>query len=126
MTTSPDQRIGIMDGAAALPRKNGELVFAAPWEGRVFGMAVALHDRDLYAWDDFRDQLIAEITAAEARGEAAGYYERWLASFETLLVGRGVITRAELDARTAEYASGERDDDHHHHHHHDHDHDHGH
>ena len=61
MSATPDQRIGLMDGVAALPRKNGELVFAAPGEGRVFGMAVALSDCRVYAWDDFRAALIAEI-----------------------------------------------------------------
>jgi nitrile hydratase accessory protein len=111
MTTGLDRRVGAMDGPAALPRKNGELVFAAPWEGRVFGMAVALHDRQEYGWDDFRAQLITEIATAEARGASSSYYECWLASFETLLVGRGLVTREELDARTAEYASGARDDD---------------
>ena len=53
-------------------------------------------------------------------------HERWLASLETLLLDKGLVTPEELDARTAEYASGERDDDwdpdHHHpdgdHHHH--------
>jgi nitrile hydratase accessory protein len=111
MVAERDRRIGDLDGAAALPRQNGELAFAAPWEGRVFGMAVALHDRQVYGWDDFRAQLIAEIAVAEARGASSTYYERWLAAFETLLVARGIVTGTELDARTAEYASGERDDD---------------
>ena len=89
-----------------MPRKNGELVFEAPWEGRVFGMAVALSDNQCYAWDDFRDRLAAEIAAAEEHGDDSGYYERWLASFERLLLDTGVVTAAELDARTAEYATG--------------------
>jgi nitrile hydratase accessory protein len=110
----PDTRIGLMDGAAGLPRKNGELVFEAPWEGRVFGMAVALSDRRLYDWEEFRQRLIGEIAQADAGGAATSYYERWLAAFESLLVGRGFVMPAELDERTAEYASGERDDDHDH------------
>jgi nitrile hydratase accessory protein len=111
MTAELDRRIGDMGGEAALPRKNGELVFAAPWEGRVFGMAVALHDRQVYRWDDFRAQLITQIAVAEARGASSSYYERWLAAFETVLVGQGCVTEEELDTRTAEYTSGERDDD---------------
>jgi nitrile hydratase accessory protein len=110
MTTGLERQIGAMDGAAALPRKNGELVFAAPWEGRAFGMAVALHEQQVYGWDDFRALLIAEIATAEAAGATSGYYERWLASLETLLLERRLVTREELDARTAEYASGARDD----------------
>ena len=38
-----DREIANMQGATALPRKNGELIFYEPWEGRVFGMAITLH-----------------------------------------------------------------------------------
>ncbi|HEU5422863.1 MAG TPA: nitrile hydratase accessory protein [Nitrolancea sp.] len=108
----PDERIGLMEGPEALPRKNGELVFQAPWEGRAFGMAVALSDCHHYAWDDFRSRLIGQIAAAERAGVESSYYERWLAAFEELLIGRGILDREELDARTAEYASGMHDDHH--------------
>ena len=77
-----DQRIEDLGDDLAVPRKNGELVFEAPWEGRVFGMAVVLSDDQVYAWDDFRDHLVAQIAAAEEHGDTSGYYERWLASFE--------------------------------------------
>jgi nitrile hydratase accessory protein len=108
MTTN--QAIGEMDGAAALPRKNGELVFDAPWEGRAFGMAVALNESGIYEWRSFRDQLVDHIATTEARGAESQYYEQWLASLEELAVARGLVTRDELDARTHEYESGERDD----------------
>ncbi len=108
--TGADERVGLMEGPSALPRKNGELVFEAPWEGRVFGMAVALSDHRLYGWDEFRARLIDEIATAEAATAGSTYYERWLAALETLLTARGVITRAELDVRAAEYLSGERED----------------
>lgn len=103
-----------LDGAADLPRKNGELVFAAPWEGRAFGMAVALTDGQRAAWEGFRQRLIAEIAATE---EAVGadeqfeYYERWLRAFESFVLDAGLMTAEELDARTNEYAIGLRDDD---------------
>lgn len=116
-----DERIGLMDGDTALPRKNGELVFAAPWEGRAFGLAVALSDERCYGWDDFRTRLVDEI----AKAPDGEYYERWLAALERVLLERGLVTADELERRTAEYASGERDDfeddhDHDEHHHHKH------
>ena len=114
-----DDRVGLMEGEAALPRKNGELVFAAPWEGRAFGLAVALSDERCYGWDDFRARLVDEIAAAPDDP----YYERWLAALERVLVERGLVTPEELEQRTAEYASGERDD---HDHEHDHEHEHHH
>jgi nitrile hydratase accessory protein len=111
-----------MDGPTALPRNNGELVFEAPWEGRAFGLAVALSDRRVYDWEEFRSRLVDEIAAAEARDADSTYYELWLSAFEKLLVARGLVGLSELDARTSEYASGERDDDHDHDDHHSHHH----
>ncbi len=57
-----------LGGSTAVPRRNGELVFDAPWQGRVFGMAVALSDAGLFPWEEFRQALIREVAAAEARG----------------------------------------------------------
>src|SRR5262245_37793849 len=105
---APDPAPADLAGDAALPRQNGELVFAAPWEGRVFGLAVALHERGLYTWDEFRDRLIAEIARADRAGDPSPYYERWLAAFERLLLDKGMLAREDLDARTTEYASGQR------------------
>jgi hypothetical protein len=53
-------------GPAAPPRDNGELVFAAPWESRAFGLALALNEAGLIEWEDFRRALIREIGAWEA------------------------------------------------------------
>jgi cobaltochelatase CobN len=101
-----ENRVEDLSDDLAVPRRNGELVFAAPWEGRVFGMAVALSDNQHCKWDDFRDRLAAEIAAAEEHGDDSGYYERWLASFERLLLDTGLLTADELDTRTAEYTAG--------------------
>ena len=99
-----------MEGQAALPRKNGELVFEEPWQGRVFGMAVALHERGLFEWEEFRQALIAQIAAAEARRGPFVYYEIWLQTFEELLARKGLVTGAELDETTYQFEFGERDD----------------
>ena len=109
-----DQRIGSMEGAAALPRSNGELVFQAPWEGRAFGLAVSLYDSGRYPWTDFAGRLVTEI-AADEDASTGRYYEHWLAAFERLMLDQGLLSEQELDARTAEYQSGERDDDDHDH-----------
>ena len=105
MTSSPDRRIANMVGSSALPRKNGELVFEAPWEGRAFGIAVALGDQGLYEWRDFSQRLAAEIvdTPDESR---SSYYEQWLAALEKLALEKGLLTREELERRTDELASG--------------------
>jgi nitrile hydratase accessory protein len=108
--SASDRLIANMDGPTAVPRKNGELVFEEPWEGRVFGMAVALHGSRVYGWEEFQRQLIAQIAQAESRGEGSRYYERWLASFERLLEAKGLVTPEELQDRTEAFEFGERDE----------------
>ena len=114
MKAPVDPTVANMTGPAALPRKNGELVFEAPWQGRAFGMAVALRDRGHFDWDEFRDRLIAEIAehgGAEAPADAAAlYYEQWLGALEELLLQKGVLSKEELEARAEELATGKRDD----------------
>lgn len=102
--TEVDPRIANLDRSAALPRKNGELVFQAPWEGRAFGMAVVLNEKGAYPWDDFRVRLVEKI--AEGSPE---YYESWLSAFESLLIDSGVVSAEELHRRAAEYSALERD-----------------
>ena len=105
-----DRVVAVMEGQAALPRKNGELVFEEPWQGRVFGMAVALHERGVYDWEEFRQALIAQIAAAETRRGPFVYYEIWLQTFEALLARKRLVTSAELDETTYQFEFGERDD----------------
>ena len=115
MAGTIDQHIANMDEEIALPRKNGELVFEAPWEARAFGLAVALNENGLYPWPDFSQELATEIASAEQSGISSSYYERWLASLERLVIAKGTITREELDAWTARQAQDEQDVHHHHH-----------
>lgn len=110
MAAAPDLRIANMDEQVALPRKNGELVFEAPWEARAFGLAVALNEAGIYAWRDFSQGLAAETATMEQHGTSASYYERWLETLEKLAIARGLVTPSELDARTAEYAFGTHDE----------------
>jgi nitrile hydratase accessory protein len=108
MTRRADPRIAEMNGAATLPRKSGELVFHDPWERQVFVLAVALCERGLYQWDEFRDRLIAEIAAERvgssenAHSPQPSYYEHWLAAFEKLVIEKGICTSEQLHTLTAE------------------------
>lgn len=107
-------------GPAAPPRSNGELVFAAPWEGRAFGLAVALAEAGVFTWDGFRDRLVARIAA----DPAAPYYGCWLAACEDVLVAAGRLEGAEVLGRAADLAARPAGHDHDHddHDHDDHDH----
>lgn len=103
MSVSTERAIADVTGPAAMPRRNGELVFDAPWESRAFGMAVALADEAL-DWSAFRAELIAEIARWDGDGGPGEgfYYERWLSTLETVVIERGLISRDELKARMAE------------------------
>lgn len=94
-----------------LPRSNGELVFAAPWESRAFGLAVAMHREGSYGWREFSEGLAAVSAEWEPLDEdGSRYYERWLAALERLLLERGFVSEADIAARAAEI---QRHDDHH-------------
>jgi nitrile hydratase accessory protein len=105
-----ERLVADMTGAAAMPRRNGELVFAEPWQGRAFGMAVALSEQGAFSWEEFRQALIAEIAVAEADAGPFEYYELWLATFERLLAAKGIVSPGELDESTFQFEFGERDD----------------
>lgn len=86
-----------VDGPAAPPRRNGELVFAAPWESRAFGLAVALAEADRFTWDTFRERLVARIAA----DPAGPYWAAWLAALEDVLATTGAVASDDVAERAA-------------------------
>ncbi len=107
-TPEVDPLVATMDGTVALPRKNGELVFAEPWEGRVFGMAAALSDAGAFEWETFRQRLIVRVAEGEQRPGSFDYYACWLAAFEDVLKDADIVLPEELMERTNEFEFGER------------------
>lgn len=103
------------DGAAAPPRANGELVFHAPWESRVFGLTMALYEQGRFEWDEFRERLIRAIAAAESRlapGEPYNYYACWLEALQELLAAKALCAPEVVAAREAELAARPAGHDH--------------
>ena len=109
MAATPDPRIAHMQEHVALPRQNGALVFAAPWEARAFGMAVALNDAGVYPWQRFSQGLAAETSKADSQEVPVSYYERWLTTLEQLTLAHGLVSCEELQQRMDEYAAGLHD-----------------
>jgi nitrile hydratase accessory protein len=103
-----------IDGPGAPPRSNGELVFAAPWESRAFGLAMALHDSGFFEWEAFQQQLIRAVARAEAAGGEFSYYRCWLEALQTLLDLQGVVEVAAVEERAAELAARPAGHDHRH------------
>lgn len=106
-----DRRVPVLDsaGPAAPPRKNGELVFEALWQGRLFGLTMALHEAGRFEWEEFRQRLIAEIADWERRqaGRDAGwdYYECWLRAFSSLVAAKGLCPADLIETRVRELAA---------------------
>lgn len=70
-----------------LPRRNGELVFDAPWESRAFGLAAAYLEASGQGWDAFRPHLISAIAELPA---STPYYEAWVAALDRLIAADGL------------------------------------
>lgn len=116
--TSPADRAerlaGLLETEAVPTDSDDDVVFEAPWQARVFGLAVALHeaddDRD---WARFQ-QVLAERIGATDPGRMQGdvesaYYREWLACLEDELVEAGDLDPDEIERRASEFTSGERD-----------------
>ena len=103
--TLPTDAVLDVNGPAAPPRRNGELVFQAPWESRLFGVTISLSRAGVFEWEEFRRLLIEEIGAWEKRGQAQAewsYYERWASALERLLATKRLCDSADLARRVHE------------------------
>ena len=88
-----------VEGVAAPPRRNGELVFEAPWQSRVFGLCAAIVETCFAAdREPFRQHLIATIAAAPERP----YWDSWTIALQRLVVEAGVLDEPTIERRLAE------------------------
>ncbi|MDA1257143.1 MAG: nitrile hydratase subunit beta [Chloroflexi bacterium] len=68
----------------------------ADWERQTQSLRTVLDQRGIMNVDELR-RGIESIDPAEY--ESSTYFERWSASIETILVEKGVLSRAEIDER---------------------------
>jgi nitrile hydratase accessory protein len=113
---------GDISGPAAMPRKNGELVFQTPWESRVFGIAVTLCEQGVFEWEEFRQSLITEIGEWDRKHlldpkTEWNYYLLWTRALEKMLFQKGVLRSEEMMKKIAQVEASwkhEEGPDHHH------------
>jgi nitrile hydratase accessory protein len=70
-------------------------VFREPWEAQAFAMALSLHERGVFTWNEWAAALADEIKLAQASGDpdtGTTYYRHWLATLEKLAAAKGVAT----------------------------------
>ena len=94
---------GVMDRQTiplpGLPRDAEGPVFREPWEAEAFAIAVALHERDVFAWSEWTSVLADEIKRAQSGGDpdtGETYYRHWLAALERIVAEKGVTDGASL------------------------------
>lgn len=94
------------------PRDNGVLRFDRQWQGRAFGLAIALSKNGHYDWEDFRQGLMGSIAQWESEhaldDPSWDYYQRWLIALEKLVTHSELVDSCELETRTEEILSGLR------------------
>jgi len=86
-----------LDRLPLLPRDADGPVFAEAWQAQAFAMTIELSRQDRFTWSEWATALAAEITAAQARGDADlgdTYYHHWLAALERLVAAKECSARA--------------------------------
>jgi nitrile hydratase accessory protein len=84
---------------ASIPRDEDGPVFREPWEAHAFAMALALHARGLFTWNEWAAALADQIKRAQTEGDpdtGETYYRHWLATLEHLVAAKGVATSEAL------------------------------
>jgi nitrile hydratase subunit beta len=87
--------LGGMQGFGPVVVERDEPVFHAPWEGRVFALPAFLIGRGFVTVDAFRHAIERLPPAVYL---TAGYYGRWLAALERLVVETGIAGDGPLPA----------------------------
>jgi len=91
--------LGGMHGMGPIAPPAVEPVFKFDWERTVFSLFAPAAVAADFNVDEFR-HAIEQMDPVHYL--ESSYYEHWLASFETLMVEKGVLTQEELDTRYAE------------------------
>jgi len=69
------------------------------WEKRTDAMLRCLWERGILNVDEHRRAIESLEPGAY---ETLSYYERWLVALESLLIEKGILTRAEIDRKIEE------------------------
>ena len=85
-----------VDGAGASPRRNGELVFEAPWQSRVFGLCAAVVET---CFEDHREPFRQRLIAAIAGEPDRPYWDSWTIALQQLALDAGLVDELEIEKR---------------------------
>ena len=89
--------IGGLPGAGPIDKTEHQL---ADWEVLADAVNQALGAKGIKRTDEMR-RAREEMDAAAYR--QMGYYERWIASIETILIEKKILTKEEIDRKVQEF-----------------------
>ena len=95
----PESARRAAEAVPGIPRDAAGPVFRAPWEAHAFAMALALHEKGLFAWAEWSAMLGEEIKKAQAAGDpdiGETYYLHWLATLERMVAEKGATSTEAL------------------------------
>jgi len=107
-TSSPSDTLALAQ--SLIPeRSDGEPLFHAPWEARIFALIVSLVRAGRLEWTTFQERLVRQIADRETAEPACGaeavqrlYYECWLAAAEETLAAESLLEPGEVEETIAE------------------------
>jgi len=89
--------LGGSPGAGPIDKSQHE---TEDWERLADAITVALDKKALKTTDEHRRAI---ESLDPGRYKKLGYYERWIAATELLLVEKGILTSEEIDEKAAEF-----------------------
>ena len=95
----PESARRAAESVPGIPRDAAGPVFRAPWEAHAFAMALALHEKGLFAWPEWSAILGEEIKKAQAAGDpdtGETYYRHWLATLERMVAEKCATSKQTL------------------------------
>jgi len=113
-----------LSGLSSPPSANGEVLFDAPWELRVFTLATALAESGDMSWPALQAALISKIQdwqTHHTHHDPYPYFELFAEALIQVLVSTHQVDAQLLNHLSAELAAIPVDHDHHHDHDLDHD-----
>ena len=100
-----------LDAHLQPPMANGEVIFEAPWQGRIFAIAVVLNDQGIFVWSEFQQSLIDTIALSNNEMEPGPqktsyqYFDHFQKALESLLVTKGIVLSQALEEREQAFAA---------------------
>ena len=85
-----------VDGLTAPPRRNGELIFEAPWQSRVFGLCAAIVET---CFDGDREPFRRHLSAAISAEPDRPYWDSWTVALQQLVLDVGLLDEISIQRR---------------------------